>query len=76
MYSTHRFFKLSYFMLLRSLQNINQSYIKCTENTLLIHSNDDDDIITVIIVAVTDNDSNLKIKKKLSFKWTRRLLIY
>ena len=54
-------------MLLKSLQNISQSYIKYTENTLLTHNNNDNSIITVIIVAVADNNS-LRIKKKLSFK--------
>ena len=77
MYSIYRLFKYTYFMLLRSLQNISQSYIKYTENTLFIHDNDDDNnIIAVIIIAVTDdNNDTLRIKKKLSFKQIRRLII-
>ena len=56
-------------MLLRSLQSINQLYIKYTENTLLIYDDDDDDngIIVVIVIADSD-DSDLRIKKKFSFK--------
>ena len=53
-------------MLLRSLQNISQSHIKCTENASLTHNNNND--IIIIIVAVVNDNSNLKIKKKFSFK--------
>ena len=67
MYSTCRLFKHTYFILLRSLQNISQSYIKCTENTLFIYNNDDSGII-IIITAVISGGNSLKIKKKFSFK--------
>ena len=46
-------------MFLRSLQDISQSYIKCTENALFIHDDDDDnsnDSIVVIIIDDNDND--------------------
>ena len=55
-------------MLLRNLQNISQLYIKYTESTLLIYNNDNNGITAVIIVAVNNDDSNLRIKKKFSFK--------
>ena len=41
MYFIYILFKHTYFMLLRSLQDISQSHIKYTENTLLIYDNDD-----------------------------------
>ena len=57
MYSTCILFKHTYFMLLRSLQDINQPYIKCTENALFIHDDDDDgSSIVVIVVVVSDDD--------------------
>ena len=55
-------------MLLRSLQDINQSHIKYTENTLLIHndnnSSDSIIIIIIIIVIIINNDSNFKNEEK------------
>ena len=68
MYSTCRLFKHTYFMLLRNLQNTNQSYIKCTENALIIYNDNNNNITAVIIIAVSNSDSNLRIKKKFSFK--------
>ena len=53
-------FKHTCFMLLRSLQDISQSYTKYTENASLIHDNNNDsnDIIVVIIVAVVINNDD------------------
>ena len=64
MYSICRLFKHTYFMLLRSLQNINQLYIKCTENALLIYDNDDDSNSSVIIVVIDDDSDDFKNKEK------------
>ena len=67
MYSTYRLFKHIYFMLLRSLQDINQPYIKYTENTLLIYDNNDDnsdDVIIIIVVISDDGGSNFKNEEK------------
>ena len=55
-------------MLLKNQQNINQLHIKCTESTLFIYDNNDNSITAVIIIAVSNNNSNLRIKKKFSFK--------
>ena len=68
MHSIYRLFKHTYFMLLRNLQNISQLYTKYTENALFTHDNNDDIVIIIVIIAVIDNDDNLKIKKKFSFK--------
>ena len=54
-------------MLLRNLQNINQSHIKYTESTLFIHDDDDNNVTAVIVITVNSSNS-LKIKKKFSFK--------
>ena len=65
MYSIYRLFKYTYFILLRSLQNINQSHIKYTENALLIHNdNNNDSNIIIIIVVIDDNDNNFKNEEK------------
>ena len=50
-------------MLLRSLQDISQSYIKYTENALFIYDNDNsnDDVIIIVIVS---NSGNFKNKEK------------
>ena len=65
MYSTYRLFKHTYFMLLRSLQDISQSYIKYTENALLIHdNNNDNDNIIIVIIIVDDGNSNFKNEEK------------
>ena len=46
-------------MFLRSLQDISQLYIKCTENALFIHDDDDDDGgNSVIVIVVDDSDDN------------------
>ena len=58
MYSIYRLFKYTYFILLRSLQDISQSHIKYTENALLIYDDDDDGDNVVIIIVVDDNDGN------------------
>ena len=54
-------------MLLRSLQSISQLYIKYTENTLLIHD-DNDGIIVIVVIIIVHHNSDLRIKKKFSFK--------
>ena len=65
MHSICRLFKHTYFILLRSLQDISQLYIKCTENTLLIHDDNDNDSSVIIVVVINDdNDSNFKNKEK------------
>ena len=45
-------------MFLRSLQNINQSYIKCTENASLTHDNDDDSNNDDVVIVVINDNSN------------------
>ena len=66
MYPTYRLFKHTCFTFLRSLQDISQSHIKCTENASLTHDNNDNDDSSDIIVVVIndDNDSNFKNKEK------------
>ena len=67
MYSIYRLFKHTYFTLLRSLQDINQLHIKCTENALFIHDNDNSGnnvIIVIIIVISDDDDSSFKNEEK------------
>ena len=44
-------------MLLRSLQDINQLYIKYIENASLIYDDDDDDSNSIIVIII-DNDGN------------------
>ena len=66
MHSIYILFKYIYFILLRSLQDISQLYIKYTENALLIHNNDnnnDNVIVVIIIIIISDND-NFKNKEK------------
>ena len=58
MYSIHRLFKHTYFTFLRSLQDINQSHIKYTENALLIHDDNDNSGSGVIIIVVIDGDDD------------------
>ena len=59
MYSICRLFKHTYFTFLRSLQDISQPHIKCTENALLIHDDDDDDDNSgVVVVVINDNDGD------------------
>ena len=64
MYSTYILFKHTYFILLRSLQDTNQLYIKCTENALLIYDNDDDDSNIIVVIVVINNDNNFKNEEK------------
>ena len=71
MYPIYRLFKHTCFILLRSLQDTNQPYIKYTENALLIYDNDDNIsnndviiIIVIIIVIINDNDDNFKNEEK------------
>ena len=45
-------------MLLRSLQDINQSHIKCTENALLIHDDNNDDSNNIVIIVINDDDND------------------
>ena len=52
------YFKHTCFMLLRSLQDISQSYLKCTENTSFIHDNNNDDGNIVIVVIINDDDND------------------
>ena len=59
-----RLFKHTYFMLLRSLQDINQLYIKHTENTLLTHDNDDNDSNGIIVIIIVDDNNDFKNKEK------------
>ena len=51
-------------MLLRSLQDISQSYIKYTENALLIYDNDDDNNNDVVVIVINDGDDSFKNKEK------------
>ena len=45
-------------MLLRSLQDISQSYIKCTENTSLTYDDDDSNSSIIVIVIIIDDSNN------------------
>ena len=58
MYSIHRLFKHTCFTFLRSLQDINQSYIKYTENALLIYDDDNDSNSNIIVVVVVNDDDD------------------
>ena len=53
-------------MLLRSLQNINQLYIKYTENALLIYNNDNNNnnVIVIIVIIINSSDNSFKNKEK------------
>ena len=64
MYSTYILFKHTYFMLLRSLQDTSQSYIKCTENALFIHNDNDNSGNDVVIVIVNNSDDDFKNEEK------------
>ena len=58
MHPTCRLFKHTCFTFLRSLQDINQLYIKCTENASLIHDDDDDDNNSGIVIIIINDDDN------------------
>ena len=61
-----RLFKYTYFMFLRSLQDISQLHIKCTENALLTYNDDDDNDNDGVIVIIVDdnNDDDFKNEEK------------
>ena len=58
MHSIYRLFKHTYFMFLRSLQDINQPHIKCTENASFIHDNNDDDSNSIVVVIIINDDGD------------------
>ena len=66
MHSIYILFKHTYFMLLRSLQDISQSYIKYIENALFIHDDDDDDNDggSIIVVIIVNDGGSFKNKEK------------
>ena len=58
MHSIYRLFKHTYFIFLRSLQDINQPHIKCTENTSLTHDDDNDDSDNIVVIVIVDGDND------------------
>ena len=55
---------------MRSLQDANQSYIKYTENALLIHNNNNNNSnnVIIIIIIVVNSDDDFKNEEKVQLQ--------